>query len=75
MPRVSPFVPVCPLGPLLCWRRPPPPLQLPVHLKVMYTRPVVSLASTFKVNRHLVLEDPEDLDLEWLNKELGIVIK
>ena len=72
MPRLSPFVPVCPL---LCWRRPPPPLQLPVHLKVMYTRPVVSLASTFKVNRHLVLEDPEDLDLEWLNKELGIVIK
>ena len=51
------------------------PLQLPVHLKVMYTRPVVNLATTFKVNRHLVLEDPEDLDLEWLNKELGIVIK
>ena len=50
------------------------PDQLPVHLKVMYTRPVVNLANTFRVNRHLVLDDPEDLDAAWLNEHLGITV-
>ena len=45
---------------------------MPTHLKVMYTRPVNNLAETFKVARHLSLEDPEDLTLEWIEAQLGI---
>ena len=48
------------------------PENLPVHLKVMYTRPVNNLAEAFKVARHLSLEDPEDLTLEWIEAQLGI---
>jgi len=51
------------------------PDQLPVHLKVMYTRPVVDLAATFKVNRHFMLDDPETLTTEWLNTQLGITVR
>ena len=38
-------------------------------------RPVVDLANAFKVNKHVVLEDPEDLTFEWLNTAMGIVVK
>ena len=51
------------------------PDQIPAHLKVMYTRPVVNLVTAFRVNRHLVLDDPETLTVEWLNEQLGIVVK
>ena len=51
------------------------PDQLPVHLKVMYTRPVTNLAATFKVNKHIMLDEPETLTLEWLNEQLDIVVK
>jgi hypothetical protein len=48
------------------------PEHLPAHLKVMYTRPVVSLAETFKVARHVTLDDPEDLSAEWIEEKLEI---
>ena len=51
------------------------PDQLPIHLKVMYTRPVTNLAATFKVNKHIMLDEPETLTLEWLNEQLDIVVK
>ena len=51
------------------------PDQVPVHLKVLYTRPVVELADSFKVARHFTLEDPEDLTTEWLEEKMGIVRK
>ena len=31
------------------------PDHIPVHLKVLYTRPVVELADSFKVARHFTL--------------------
>jgi len=48
------------------------PEGIPVHLKVMYTRPVVVLVENFQVNKHITLDDPEDLTDEWLEKQLGI---
>ena len=51
------------------------PTHVPVHLKVLYTRPVVELAESFKVARHFTLEEPEDLTEEWLEENLGIVKK
>ena len=51
------------------------PENVPVHLKVLYTRPVVELAEAFKVARHFTLEDPEDLTEELLEEKLGIVRK
>ena len=51
------------------------PDQVPVHMKVLYTRPVVELADAFKVARHFTLEDPEDLDVEWLEEKMGVVKK
>jgi len=48
------------------------PDNVPVHLKVLYTRPIVTLCDTFKVAKHLALEDPDDLDEEWLLKGLGL---
>jgi len=51
------------------------PDQVPVHLKVLYTRPVVELADSFKVARHFTLEDPADLTVEWLEENMGIVRK
>ena len=38
----------------------------------MYTRPVVTLVENFQVNKHLTLDDADDLDEEWLMKGLGI---
>ena len=38
----------------------------------MYTRPIVTLCDTFKVNKHFALDDPDDLDEEWLMKQLGM---
>ena len=49
-----------------------PPSQVPVHMKVLYTRPVVSLADTFKVARHFTLDDPETLTEEWLEEQIGV---
>ena len=51
------------------------PDQMPVHLKVMYTRPVVELTSKFQVARHVTLDDPETLTVEWLEEVLEIVRK
>ena len=51
------------------------PDQVPVHMKVLYTRPVVELADAFKVARHFTLEDPEDLTEEWLEEKMCIVKK
>ena len=51
------------------------PDQLPVHLKVMYTRPVVELAEKFQVARHFTLDEPETLTEEWLEEKLQIVRK
>ena len=51
------------------------PDQVPVHLKVLYTRPVVELADSFKVARHFTLDDPETLTDEWLEEMMGIVRK
>ena len=51
------------------------PDHTPVHLKVMYTRPLPSLAEEFKVARHFVLADPDDLDEEMLLENLGITKK
>jgi len=49
------------------------PESMPAHLKVMYTRPVVDLAeSTFKVPKHIMLEEPEDLTSECLEKQLEV---
>ena len=43
-----------------------------VHKKVLYTRPVSDLCTKFAVNKHITLEDPEDLDVEWLEKQLQV---
>ena len=51
------------------------PDQVPVHMKVLYTRPVVELAESFKVARHFTLDDPEDLTEAWLEEQMGIVKK
>ena len=48
------------------------PDNIPVHLKVLYTRPIVTLCDTFKVNKHFPIDDPDDLDEEWLMKHLGM---
>uniref|UniRef100_A0A7S3AKH9 ADF-H domain-containing protein n=1 Tax=Haptolina ericina TaxID=156174 RepID=A0A7S3AKH9_9EUKA len=48
------------------------PENIPVHLKVLYTRPIVTLCDTFKVNKHFPIDDPDDLDEEWLMKHLGM---
>jgi len=48
------------------------PETMPTHLKVMYTRPVVTLTDTFKVPKHIMLDDPEDLTAEWLEERLGV---
>ena len=37
----------------------------------MYTRPIPTLCETFKVNKHYTLEDPEDLDVEWLEDRIA----
>jgi len=47
------------------------PATVPVHTKVLYTRPVASLVHEFKVNKHFALEDAEILDLEWLDQQFG----
>jgi len=47
------------------------PENVPAHLKVMYTRPIPMITETFKVNKHFTLEDPEDLDLEWLEAKIA----
>ena len=39
--------------------------------QVMYTRPIPMLLNIFKVNKHFTLEDPEDLDLEWLETRIA----
>jgi len=49
------------------------PETMPPHLKVMYTRPVVTLTDTFKVPKHIPLEDAEDMTDEWLEEKLGVV--
>ena len=36
------------------------------------TRPVSDLCTKFAVNKHITLEDPEDLDVEWLEKQLQV---
>jgi hypothetical protein len=51
------------------------PNHTPVDQKVLYTRPVVPLSEEFKVPKHIVLEELEDLDTEWLEKQLNIVKK
>ena len=51
------------------------PEQTPLELKVLYTRPVVSLCDTFKVNKHFPLDDPEDFDADWLETKLGLAGK
>ena len=48
------------------------PSHVPVHKKVLYTRPVSDLCAKFAVNKHITLEDPEDLDVEWLEKQLQV---
>jgi len=48
------------------------PENIPVTLKVMYTRPIVVLCDTFKVNKHFPLEDGDDLDDEWVMRHLGM---
>lgn len=48
------------------------PSHVPVHKKVLYTRPVSDLCTKFAVNKHITLEDPEDLDVEWLEKQLQV---
>ena len=47
------------------------PEGVPAHFKVMYTRPIPTLCETFKVNKHYTLEDPEDLDVEWLEDRIA----
>ena len=51
------------------------PDNVPVHLKVLYTRPVTNLADNFKVARHFTLDDPETLTEEWLEEQMAIVRK
>jgi len=51
------------------------PDQVPVHLKVLYTRPVVELADSFKVAKHFTVDDLEDITTEWLETQMGIVRK
>ena len=48
------------------------PQNIPTHLKVLYTRPVADLCDKFKVNRQHTLDDPEDLDPEWIEKKLEL---
>lgn len=48
------------------------PTRSTVRTQVLYTRPIVTLCDTFKVAKHLALEDPDDLDEEWLLKGLGL---
>jgi len=48
------------------------PENIPVQLKVLYTRPVSKLCETFSVNKHFALDDPESLDQEWLEVQLGL---
>lgn len=47
------------------------PENVPAHLKMMYTRPIPLMVDTFKVNKHFTIEDPEDLDLEWLEAKIA----
>jgi len=51
------------------------PSQIPLELKVLYTRPVTELTGTFAVNRHHVLDDCEDFTAEWIENKLGLVKK
>ena len=51
------------------------PDQVPVHLKVLYTRPVTNLADTFKVARHFTLDDTKNLSEAWLMEMMAIVKK
>jgi hypothetical protein len=46
------------------------PETVPTQLKVLYTRPVASLAETCQVPRHLLLSDADDLSVEWLEAAL-----
>lgn len=49
------------------------PDSTPSRLKTMYTRPLPGLVSTFGVNKHIVLEDAEDLAEDgWLNGKLKV---
>ena len=57
------------------FRRRPEKEDIPKHMKVLYTRPVVELADTFKVARHFTLDEPENLTEEWLEEMMGIVRK
>ena len=41
-------------------------------LKVMYTRACPTLTKMFGVNKHVTLEDAEDLDEEWLANALKV---
>lgn len=47
------------------------PPSVPVDLKVLYTRPVMSLVNDFKVNKHFSLDDADTLDVTWLDEQLG----
>ena len=47
------------------------PQNVPAHYKVMYTRPIPQCVEEFKVNKHYSLEDPEDLDVEWLEARIA----
>jgi len=48
------------------------PDNIPVHSKVLYTRPVAELVQAFAVNKHIALDDPETLETEWLEQKLGL---
>ena len=51
------------------------PESTPSRLKTLYTRPLPNLVSTFGVNKHIVLEDCDDLTEDgddWLNAKLKV---
>ena len=48
------------------------PASVPTHLKVLYTRPVASLAEACKVKGHYTLTDADDLTSDWLESSSAV---
>jgi len=46
------------------------PQAVPPHLRVMYARPVTELRDHLSVNKHFTCEDIDDLNEEWLVRNL-----